>query len=156
MPEESSFEYHLPDGYTLILGPDNRDYFVPDFVAPSLVQSFAVQRAKSNIGVTSASGIDPLAKNDQIYNTLGGNLHIPPEPPLTDQERLSLHAEVLSLQKRLGISYKDAAHRLYLAEVEKIQLANIHRRNLGALDKHIGKSLQYIAQRHSVNEGEKK
>ncbi|KAH9486125.1 hypothetical protein JR316_0000189 [Psilocybe cubensis] len=152
---ENTFEYELPDGYILVLGPDNRDYIVPEFMAQSLEQALAVQLAKSNIGVTKASGIDPAAKNTQIYNTLGGNLHVPPEPPLTDQERLSLHAEVCSLQQRLGISYKDAAHRLYLAEVEKLQLANTHRKALGALDRHIRKSLQFIAERHSVNEGQK-
>ena len=31
------------------------------------------------------------------------------------------HAEVLALQKQLGISYKDAAHRLYMAEVERVK-----------------------------------
>jgi hypothetical protein len=32
---------------------------------------------------------------------------------------LSAHAEVLALQEWLGISYKDASHRLYMAELEK-------------------------------------
>ena len=31
------------------------------------------------------------------------------------------HAEVLALQQWLGISYKDACHRLYLAELEKMR-----------------------------------
>ena len=34
---------------------------------------------------------------------------------------MSLHAEVLALQKKFGLSYKDAAHRLYMAEVAKIK-----------------------------------
>jgi hypothetical protein len=33
---------------------------------------------------------------------------------------LALHAEVKALQQTLGISYKDAAHRLYMAEVAKM------------------------------------
>ena len=33
---------------------------------------------------------------------------------------MSAHAAVLARQERLGISYKDAAHRLYMAEVEKM------------------------------------
>jgi hypothetical protein len=33
---------------------------------------------------------------------------------------LELHAEVKALQARLGISYKDAAHRLYMAEIAKL------------------------------------
>jgi len=28
---------------------------------------------------------------------------------------------VISLQNRLGISYKDASHRLYMAEIEKLK-----------------------------------
>lgn len=39
----------------------------------------------------------------------------------SDRERLSAHAEVLSLQERLGISYKDASHRLYMAEMERMK-----------------------------------
>ena len=33
---------------------------------------------------------------------------------------MELHAEVKALQARLGISYKDAAHRLYMAEIAKL------------------------------------
>jgi hypothetical protein len=38
-----------------------------------------------------------------------------------DREILKLHAEVKALQETLGISYKDAAHRLYMAEVAKMK-----------------------------------
>jgi hypothetical protein len=31
------------------------------------------------------------------------------------------HAEILALQERLGLSYKDAAHRLYMAEMERLK-----------------------------------
>lgn len=31
------------------------------------------------------------------------------------------HSEILALQKTLGISYKDAAHRLYMAELERVK-----------------------------------
>lgn len=39
---------------------------------------------------------------------------------LTHRELLYLHAEVKALQDQHGISYKDAAHRLYHAEILKI------------------------------------
>jgi hypothetical protein len=39
----------------------------------------------------------------------------------SDREALQLHAEILAIQERWGISYKDAAHRLYLAEVAKLE-----------------------------------
>ena len=35
---------------------------------------------------------------------------------------MSAHAEILELQNRLGISYKDASHRLYMAEMEKLKV----------------------------------
>jgi len=43
---------------------------------------------------------------------------------VTQREALLIHAEVKALQQQLGLSYKDAAHHLYLAEVERLQLAN--------------------------------
>jgi uncharacterized membrane protein YgcG len=46
-----------------------------------------------------------------------------------------LHAEVIALQKKLGISYKDAAHRLYMAEVECIKKADLAMKCFSALRK---------------------
>ena len=46
-----------------------------------------------------------------------------------------LHAEVLALQKKLGISYKDAAHRLYMSEVERIKKADLATKSFAALEK---------------------
>jgi hypothetical protein len=39
---------------------------------------------------------------------------------LSQRELLGLHAEVKALQKQYGISYKDAAHRLYHAELQTL------------------------------------
>ena len=36
-------------------------------------------------------------------------------------KRLTAHSEVLVLQERLGISYKDAAHHLYMAKLERVK-----------------------------------
>lgn len=43
---------------------------------------------------------------------------------LCEREALNLHSEVKALQETLGICYKDAAHRLYMAEVEKMEVEN--------------------------------
>ncbi|KAF8806065.1 hypothetical protein BYT27DRAFT_7212358 [Phlegmacium glaucopus] len=45
----------------------------------------------------------------------------PTIPGTSDRERLSAHAEVLALQEQLSLSYKDAAHRLYMAELERMK-----------------------------------
>ena len=40
---------------------------------------------------------------------------------MTDRKLLGLHAKIMSLRETLGISYKDASHRLYMAEWEKLK-----------------------------------
>jgi hypothetical protein len=40
------------------------------------------------------------------------------------REQFLLHAEIQTLQKKFGICYKDAAHRLYMAEVERVNKAD--------------------------------
>ena len=75
---------------------------------------------------------------DSFYDIIGEGLIMSPTVPVSiiistdptvtyyiqgssDRERLLAHAEVLALRERLGISYKDAAHRLYMAEVERLK-----------------------------------
>ena len=47
-----------------------------------------------------------------------------PSKQLSDHECLTLHAEVVALQEHLGITYKDASHWLYMAELEKLRAAD--------------------------------
>lgn len=49
---------------------------------------------------------------------------------LSDREWLALHAEIKALQQQLGLSYKDSAHRLYIAEVEKLKALNTGRNSV--------------------------
>ena len=51
----------------------------------------------------------------------------------SERERHLLHAEVKALQKTLGISYKDAAHRLFLAEVERVKKAESATKSFAAI-----------------------
>jgi hypothetical protein len=51
-----------------------------------------------------------------------------------------LHAEVKALQDTLGISYKDVAHRLFLAEVEQVKKADLAAKSFAA----IWNSLQFV------------
>lgn len=37
---------------------------------------------------------------------------------------LTMHSKIKALCHRFGISYKDAAHRLYMAEIEKLKMAD--------------------------------
>jgi len=56
---------------------------------------------------------------------------------LTDRERLGLHAEIKALQGRLGLSYKDAAHRLYIAEIEKLNMTKRGYKAFSSLQSHV-------------------
>ena len=51
----------------------------------------------------------------------------------SERERHLLHAEIKALQETLGISYKDAAHRLFLAEVERVKKAESAERSFAAI-----------------------
>jgi len=55
-----------------------------------------------------------------------------------------LHAEVLALQETLGISYKDASHRLYLAELEKLKVADEKYKAFKNLGNRLGKFVDDI------------
>ena len=43
---------------------------------------------------------------------------------MSDRELLASHGDVKALQKQLGLSYKDAAHRLYMAELESTRVSD--------------------------------
>lgn len=55
---------------------------------------------------------------------------------------MSAHAEVIALQERLGISYKDAAHRLFMAEMERLKSDEMMYRSFGNLKISVEKALR--------------
>ena len=60
----------------------------------------------------------------------------------SDRERLSAHNEVVLLQERLGISYKDASHRLYMAELERVKMDQKLYTSFASLEGSIKKTLE--------------
>ena len=48
---------------------------------------------------------------------------------------------VKALQKQLNISYKDVSHRLYMAEVEKLEQQELTLKRLASLKERMEKSL---------------
>ena len=62
---------------------------------------------------------------------------------MSNQENLMLHAEVVALQQKLGISYKDASHQLYMAELEKLKVADEAHKAFKNLDKRLTELLEY-------------
>ena len=55
------------------------------------------------------------------------------------------HAKFMSLQDRLGISYKDACHRLYLAELERLKAESDSLLGLEQLEQNIENALSMVA-----------
>ncbi|KAF9488254.1 hypothetical protein BDN71DRAFT_1499558 [Pleurotus eryngii] len=48
-------------------------------------------------------------------------IQVPANPSLTKEQITKLHISIKAAQERWGISYKDAAHRLYLQKMAKVQ-----------------------------------
>ena len=55
------------------------------------------------------------------------------------------HAEVMSLRDHLGISYKDAYHHLYLAELERLKAERVCLFGLERFDQDIEDALSMVA-----------
>ena len=46
----------IPEGYVTVAGPDGKDYLVPEFMVPTIHQSFDGYRKKLDLGVQNAAG----------------------------------------------------------------------------------------------------
>jgi hypothetical protein len=68
---------------------------------------------------------------------------------LTDRELLNCHAEVKALQNQLGTSYKDASHRLYMAEVEKLEQQDLTLKSYATLKERMEYNLESFERRFS-------
>jgi len=73
---------------------------------------------------------------------------------LTDHKRLTLHTEIKVLQASLSITYKDAAHRLYMAEVTKLNISKRAYKAFEAVRLHAESALGNGELHSEVGEGE--
>ena len=55
--------------------------------------------------------------------------------------------EVVALQNKLGISYKDASHWLYITELEQLKAADAKHKAFKNLDKQVEKYLEDLNMR---------
>lgn len=46
----------IPEGYVLVLGPDNQNYIIPEFMVPALEHDFRAIRRKRDLRASSAPG----------------------------------------------------------------------------------------------------
>jgi hypothetical protein len=74
---------------------------------------------------------------------------------LSDPEILSLLAEAKTLQHRYGISLKDACHRLYLAEISKLEAIDTAEKTMAVIRSRLDKTRKHetLAPIHEIDIG---
>jgi hypothetical protein len=61
----------------------------------------------------------------------------------SEREWLALHAEVKAMQEQYGLSYKDSAHHLYLAEVGQLKALDRAHKLFAAIQQRIDKVVDH-------------
>ncbi|PPQ93202.1 hypothetical protein CVT25_007861 [Psilocybe cyanescens] len=132
MPNPETHTSAVPEGYALIPQSAQRKdgYLVPQFILPDLLQSFHAHREKKKMETTIVERKSSQVHSQPFVEIAEEHIKVPPNPDLSNEERLNIHAEVIAATNRLGASYKDVANRLYLAEVAKLKAVDLHKKGL--------------------------
>ncbi|PPQ87262.1 hypothetical protein CVT26_003198 [Gymnopilus dilepis] len=109
-----------PEGFTQITGPRGSKYMVPNYLVPATHQALAGYSQCLDEEVFNLSPINQNMEKQVSIKMGETSIRLPCDPPPSLRECLQAHAEVIGVQQHLGLSYKDAAHRLYHAEYAKI------------------------------------
>ncbi|KAF8233652.1 hypothetical protein L208DRAFT_1265874, partial [Tricholoma matsutake] len=104
---------------------NGQHYLVPPFMIPATQQAMEAYCKKVEFDVHMADGGSGNMRDTPSYVVAWNMLQLLADPTLTDRELLGCHAEVKALQNKLGTSYKDASHCLYMAEVEMLEQQDI-------------------------------
>ncbi|KAF8226058.1 hypothetical protein L208DRAFT_1303823 [Tricholoma matsutake] len=146
---------YIPDGYVVIRGDNGQHYLVPHFMIPATHQAMEAYCKKVEFNVHMAHGrvrfpsFQNMTDTPYYYALARNQLMLPADPKLTDRELLSCHAEVKALQNNLGTSYKDASHRLYMAEVEKLEQQDVTSKTYATLKERMEYNLKSFECRFS-------
>ncbi|PPQ82302.1 hypothetical protein CVT25_008428 [Psilocybe cyanescens] len=132
MPNPETHTSSVPEGYVIIpKAADKKEgYLVPQFILLDLLQSFQAYRERKKMETTIAEGKSSQVLNQPFVEIAEEHIRVPPNPDLSNEERLNIHAEVIATTNWLRASYKDAANRLYLAEVAKLKAVDLHKKGL--------------------------
>ncbi|KJA17589.1 hypothetical protein HYPSUDRAFT_57630 [Hypholoma sublateritium FD-334 SS-4] len=88
---------------------------------------FEHEHAKKSAGGEKTSPLPmPTASTSCQHAAIGEMVEIPIYPPPTEQELLEVHAEVESLRKRYGMSYRAACELFYHQQLEIAKRADEH------------------------------
>lgn len=61
----------IPQGYQLVVGPDNAKYIVPEFIIPALRQDYETEEMKKRLLVTNAAGTVSFRFPVLVYSGTG-------------------------------------------------------------------------------------
>ncbi|KAF9491505.1 hypothetical protein BDN71DRAFT_1579470 [Pleurotus eryngii] len=90
----------------------------------------------------------PLVHGDTSF--IGEHdIQVPANPFLTKAQVTELHASIKAAQERWGISYKDAAHRLYLQKMAQVQAEMAEVERLKAMMARCHQLINETIRRHS-------
>ncbi|KAF9471104.1 hypothetical protein BDN70DRAFT_939188 [Pholiota conissans] len=109
---------NIPAGYVPYQTADGVEFLVPRYLVDIIkLERQAASRSAPGLPWALANNflnppVDP-SKDTQ----LGGDVLIPAEPRISRNESDQLYSEITALMAQHGISFKDAAHRLFLAEL---------------------------------------
>ncbi|KAF8953123.1 hypothetical protein BDZ97DRAFT_1929973 [Flammula alnicola] len=92
----------IPEGFTIGTGPDGQQYLVPQYMVPALDHAFASYQSKADLGFRMHQGgrsaldlRDSHRRNRPFWSSSRRKIMFPPDPQLSDHERLTLHAEAV-------------------------------------------------------------
>ncbi|KAF9489114.1 hypothetical protein BDN71DRAFT_1456526, partial [Pleurotus eryngii] len=107
-------------------------------------------KAAMEVDTTNDDELPPVHRDTSLIGE--HDIQVPANPFLTKAQVTELHVSIKAAQEQWGISYKDAAHRLYLqkmaqvqaemAEVErlKVMMARCHRLINETIRRHSGRA----------------
>ncbi|PPQ94606.1 hypothetical protein CVT25_010614 [Psilocybe cyanescens] len=131
----------LPVGFTSLPGPDGNTIYVPEFLVSTADKEFTVARQRAELQLEKRQG-GSQNSTGQNFVILGNRVLVPADPHLTERELLQIDTEVHYLCHTLGISYKDASHRLYISEWEKLKANDSAKKIFMELDKQSSQAIE--------------
>ncbi|KAF9552128.1 hypothetical protein CPC08DRAFT_768530 [Agrocybe pediades] len=135
-----------PDGYCLGVTEGGTKYIVPRYLLEDIKSKDAAHRKRSQVireRVEIGSGITEEGEPEESIGEV--LLSFPPDPILSQFDLLQRHSEVMEMRQRHGISYKDACHRLYLAEMERVHAKQEAYYGFRDLEKRIIEALEEVS-----------
>ncbi|KAF9559420.1 hypothetical protein CPC08DRAFT_763298 [Agrocybe pediades] len=109
------------NGYAAAVSEDGVEYLVPRYMLEDAKCQASGHRKRLEAlreRVEIGTGVPEDGETDRFAE---GMLTFPPNPMLSQFDLLQRHAEVMAMRDMYGITYKDACHRLYLAELERVK-----------------------------------